>query len=92
MKFKTGDMVVAICENPVKSDAFAYPPKGTVGKVISIDNTTERLNVHVDWIEYEYGYNEKIASWTWVNSDEIELVKPEREYYNESYGRCFLWR
>ena len=44
MCYKTGDMVVAICENPVKSDNFAYPPKGTVGKVISIDNTTDRLN------------------------------------------------
>ena len=29
--------------------------------------------------------NEKTSSWTWVNSDEIELVEPEREYYNESY-------
>lgn len=86
MKFKTGDMVVAICDEPVKSDAFAYPPKGTVGKVISIDNTADRLDVHVDWIEYEYGYNEKIVSWTWVNSDEIKLVEPEREYYNESYN------
>lgn len=86
MKFKTGDMVVAICDEPVKSDAFAYPPKGTVGKVISIDNTADRLDVHVDWIEYEYGYNEKIVSWTWVNSDEIKLVEPEREYLNEIYS------
>ncbi len=86
MKFKTGDKVVAICDEPVKSDDFAYPPKGTVGKVISIDNTTDRLNVRVDWIEYEYEYNDKTASWTWVNSDEIELVKPEREYLNETYS------
>lgn len=86
MHYKTGDMVVAICDNPVRSDDFAYPPKGTIGKVISIDNTTARLNVCVDWIEYEYECNEKTASWTWVNSDEIELVEPEREYYNESYN------
>ena len=86
MKFKTGDKVVAICENPVKSDDFAYPPKGTVGKVISIDNTTDRLDVRVDWIGYEYEYNDGTASWTWVNSDEIKLVEPEREYYNESYN------
>lgn len=85
MKFKTGDKVVAICDEPVRSDAFAYPPKGTVGKVIYIDNTATRLDVCVDWIEYEYECNEKTSSWTWVNSDEIKLVEPEREYFNESY-------
>ncbi|MCQ2543414.1 MAG: hypothetical protein MJ126_04560 [Lachnospiraceae bacterium] len=85
MHYKTGDKVVAICDEPVRSDSFAYPPKGTVGKVISIDNTAARLDICVDWIEYEYECNEKTASWTWVNSDEIELVEPEREHFNETY-------
>lgn len=75
MHYKTGDKVVAICEKPVKSDEYDYPPKGTVGTVMSVDDGT-RLDICVDWVGYDY---------VWVSSDEVELVEPEREYLNETY-------
>lgn len=83
MHYKTGDKVVAICEKPVKSDDFAYPPKGTVGTVVSVDDDTAWLDIQVDWGEYQFDEAESNVSW--VNSDEIKLVEPEREYLNETY-------
>lgn len=77
MHYKTGDKIVAICENPVKSDEYTYPPKGTIGTVVSVDDDATRLDICVDWVGYDY---------VWVSSDEVKLVEPKREYLNETYS------
>lgn len=86
MKFKICDKVVAICDRCIHSDDFAYPPKGTVGTIVEVDDNATRLDIRVDWIGYEYAADAgEESNCTWVNSDEIELVEPEREYCNETY-------